>query len=113
MRETCPHTFTANGYDTTGGVEVCIEDMLSLPPDEYGRIDGKSFGCRVVHAYLAKKDNRHCPHISFIPEYDSSCEIKCQKSKEITNEKLFHPVELAFLAQHAEALGLGEKQWIV
>jgi len=39
--------------------------------------------------------------------------LKCQKVKDITYEDMFHPAELAFLADHAEELGLGQKQFVV
>jgi len=111
MENNCALTFENNCY---GHVDECIADMLTLPPtSDDGKLDGKSFGCRVLHGYLAARNDGHCPHISFDPEYDPSCFIKCQKSKGISNEDMFHPFELGFLAQHALDVGLGEQQWKV
>ena len=113
MQNTCPSTFSNNCY-REGELDECMADILSLPgTDEDGGVIGKSFGCRVVHAQLARRNEKHCPHISFDPEYDSNCKLKCQKVKDITYEDMFHPAELAFLADHAEELGLGQKQFVV
>lgn len=108
MENNCELTSENNCYD---GVDECIADMLTLPPtDDDGGLVGKSFGCRILHAYLAARNDAHCPCISSDPEYDPKCFVKCPKSDEITNEDMFHPVELAFLAQHAIDVGLGEQQ---
>lgn len=114
MQTSCTSTFKNNCYTTTPSkdIESCIAELLSLAPhDDVGRLDGKSFGCRVLHAGLAKSNDKHCPHISFDPEYDYKCHVKCQKSKEINNEDMFHPIELGFLATFAADVGLGQEQW--
>jgi len=111
MQNNCASTFANNCYNGGDSIDKCITDMLTLPAHEEGRIDGKSFGCRILHSLLVPVDNNHCAHVSFDPEYDLNCALKCQKSKEITNEDVFHPTEIAFMAQHALSLGLGERQW--
>jgi hypothetical protein len=109
MESNCALTFENNCY---GDVDECIADMLSLPPaDEDDSLVGNSFGCRVLHSYLAARNDGHCAHISVVPEYDLDCYVKCQKPNEVTNADMFHPIELQFLAQHAIDVGLGQKQW--
>jgi len=111
MQDRCPSTFQNNCY-TAKSFNNCIDDLLSLPAvGEGGRIDGKSFGCRVNHAFFASTNDSHCPHTSFIPEYDSSCVVKCQDSYGLSNEDVFYPFELSAFAQFGVAIGLGEEQW--
>lgn len=110
MQNNCASTFANNCYNE-GDIGTCMADLLTLPAHEEGRIDGNSFGCRILHSLLVPVDNNHCAHISFGPEYDLNCALKCQKSKGLTNEDVFHPAEIAFMAQHALSLGLGERQW--
>ena len=113
MRTSCPSTFERNCY-TDEPIENCIADLLSLPlANENGKLDDKSFGCRVLHAFFVSTNNKHCPHISFLPEYGVNCLLKCQTSKGITNDDLFHPFELGTFAQAAASLGLGQEQWKV
>ena len=113
MHGSCPTTFESNCYSAKK-INSCVNDLLSLPvADENGKLDGKSYGCRVIHSFFARTNADHCPHVSFLPEYDVNCLLKCQKSKGVTNEDLFHPVELGAFAQLGVTLGLGLEQWKV
>ena len=80
MRDSCPATWGANGYDSTGFAR-CVDDLESLSmsdPPPY--VDGKSQGCRFLHAVFAAEDEKHCPHISFEPAVDVDGKEKCQAS---------------------------------
>jgi hypothetical protein len=82
MRDSCPATWEANGYDSTGFAR-CVDDLESLSmsdPPPY--VDGKSQGCRFLHAVFAAEDEMHCPHISFVPAVDVDGKEKCQTSAE-------------------------------
>jgi len=50
----------------------CVKQLKEMPifTDGYW-IDGKDYGCRVLHSVLAKENPRHCPHLSFELQADS------------------------------------------
>ena len=50
---------------------------ISDPPPY---IDGKSQGCRFLHAVFAAENEAHCPHISLIPIKDINDKTVCQES---------------------------------
>ena len=80
MRDSCSTTWAANGYDSTG-LATCVDDLESLSisdPPPY--IDGKSQGCRFLHAVFAAENDAHCPHISLIPIKDINEKTVCQES---------------------------------
>jgi hypothetical protein len=54
--------------------------------------DGRSKACRILHSVFAAKNDKHCPHISFIPLEDANNLTKCQTSKLIDPSKLFNSV---------------------
>lgn len=117
MESSCQATFGNNCYNSPGnisGVDKCVDDLLSLPATDDGgpSFNGDSFACRVLHANLAGNNDKHCAHISFDPEFDSSCFLKCQQAAGITNSDIFHPMEMGFLAGRAIDYGLpGDVQW--
>jgi hypothetical protein len=110
MKNNCNSVFaTDNCYNS---VDQCVEEMLSLPSSEEGNGDGKSFGCRLIHASFAAMNMSHCPHISFVPKYDESCYLKCQESKGHSSQDFFHPQELAMFENYSESVGLGVNQFV-
>jgi hypothetical protein len=116
MQSSCSETFENSCYNAPGvisGIDKCVDDLMSLPAtDNTGpSLNGKSFGCRVLHSSLAASNKKHCPHISFGPEFDSKCFVKCQQAANITNADMFHPMELGFMAVEADSNGLPDAQW--
>lgn len=110
MESSCSDTFyTKNGYSE---VDECVSDLMVLPRSDSGDINGKSLGCRVLHAEFAAENDKHCPHISFLPEYDEKCILKCQESDNNAVEDIFHPFELALFSNFAEASGFGPSQFV-
>ena len=64
--------------------EQCTKTLESLPIlTNVTYLDGKDFGCRVLHAAFAERNDKHCPHISFEPLEDSNGKLKCQTSANI------------------------------
>ena len=47
-------------------------------------VDGDTRGCRLLHAFFAKHNPEHCPHISFEAEKDVNGLVKCHQSKQTT-----------------------------
>lgn len=113
MQSSCPITFKKNCYNVDSGVGKCVNELLSLPATDYDgpTFTGKSFGCRYLHSLLAATNNNHCAHISFDPEFDPKCFVKCQQALEVTNSDMFHPIELGFVAAEAAIAGLPVEQW--
>ncbi len=111
MKSGCSDTFyEKNCYDE---VQQCIDDQMALPGTEGDRLDGRSLGCRTLHASFAAVNEEHCPHISFVPEYDVDCFLKCQKSANNSLADAFHPTELAFFKQYGiSSLGIGEDEFL-
>ena len=72
----------------------CIGTLQELPITEEGRVDGKSQGCRALHAVFASVNDVHCPHISFAPQQDVHGKIKCQTKGDILPENLFTADEI-------------------
>ena len=73
----------------------CIATLQALPITEEGmHVDGKSQGCRILHAVFASVNDVHCPHISFAPQQDVHGKIKCQTKGDIQPEDLFTANEI-------------------
>ena len=111
MINNCASIFQlTNGYSS---IDECAEDLLNLPGSEDDYIDGKSMGCRALHAAFAATNKKHCPHISTAPVYDENCFLKCQESKNHAVEDFFLPEELQLYADYSkQQAGLGETQWV-
>lgn len=93
----CQDIYQLNGNQTK---EECIESLnnLTVADGELLYIDGKSQGCRNLHAVFAGTNPSHCPHISFEPTPDQNGKIKCQTSQEISVESMFSPEEIGFFS---------------
>jgi len=89
MEASCPDTWISNGLASAG---ECIEKLEALPDLTGGKwADGKDRGCRVLHASFAANNPAHCAHISFRPEQDPHCKIKCQVSAGLKPTEFFPP----------------------
>ena len=87
----------------------CTEQLLTLPSAEGEQyfIDGKSQGCRVLHAVFANTNpDNHCAHLSFTPLEDPNGSIKCQTSKGTLPSSLFTERELQLFKDFAESVGV-------
>ena len=91
----CQDIYQLNGNQTK---EECIESLnnLTTADGELVYFDGKSQGCRSLHAVFAGTNPSHCPHVSFEPTPDVSGMIKCQTSQEISVESMFSLEEIRF-----------------
>ena len=95
---------TANANNLT-----CEEQLLTLPAADGGKyyIDGKSQGCRALHAVFAATNPMiHCAHLSYTPLEDPNGSIKCQTSKGTLPSSLFTERELQMLKDYATSKGL-------
>jgi hypothetical protein len=89
----CPETYALNGKMSR---EVCVERLNALPVvtnDSY--VDGNSQGCRFLHAAFAASNEKHCAHLSFLPQEDPKGRIKCQTSHNISVTDLFDADDMA------------------
>ena len=87
----------------------CTEQLLTLPSAEGEQyyIDGKSQGCRVLHAVFANTNpDNHCAHLSFTPLEDPNGSIKCQSSKGTLPSSLFTERELQLFKDFSESVGV-------
>ena len=86
----------------------CEEQLLTLPSAEGEQyfIDGKSQGCRALHADFAAENPDHCAHLSFTPLQDPNGSIKCQTSKGTLPSSLFTESELQTFKDFAESEGI-------
>jgi hypothetical protein len=66
--------------------------------------------CRTLHGSFAVDNNDHCPHMSFAPQYDVACNVKCQESKSTPDDEVFLQVTY-FAAFSQQAIGLGLDQY--
>jgi len=108
-RDSCSSTFEKHCYQD---LESCVHEIMELNgTDSSGAIDGKSIGCRVLHGSYAAKNKAHCPHISYIPEYDTDCKLKCQHTSNKKDEDFFLPRELEYFKALSQTIGLGEEGW--
>jgi len=97
----CPDTVALNGLTS----ESCKQRYDALPNTRDGYLDEYTTGCRILHSAFAKLNEKHCPHLSFVPEVDYKNQTKCQKSYGTVPEDLFTADELAFLQTSAAKYG--------
>lgn len=111
LETACSDTFyKKNCYNK---VDECVNDVMTLPgTDGDNMIDGKTAGCRILHAEFASLNDKHCPHLSFIPEYDEKCFLKCQETANNVLADAFHPMELGFFKSVAVSVGIGEAEFV-
>jgi hypothetical protein len=64
-------------------------------------IDGKSLGCKMLHASFVPENDSHCAHVSFKKQKDNNGLVKCQKTKETAPESLFTQDMLDYFANVA------------
>jgi hypothetical protein len=88
--------------------DTCADLLTALPSsDERHYVDGKSQGCRTLHAAFAQTNpNTHCAHVSFAPQVDPSGNVKCQVSKNVLPSALFTDEELNIYTKFAKSVGL-------
>jgi hypothetical protein len=73
----------------------CAGALANLPSSTNEiYFDGKSQGCRALHAIFAETNPKHCAHISFAPQTDSDGVIKCQESEGIKVTDVFSEQDL-------------------
>ena len=109
LNDSCSSTFEDNCYEE---ISACVDEMRALPGvASDGAIDGKVMSCRTLHGSFAVDNNDHCPHMSFAPQYDVACNVKCQESKSTPDDEVFLQEELAYFAAFSQAIGLGLDQY--
>lgn len=106
MESKCPQIY-ANNFpivSTNNDTQTCPDAMFSLEKSKEGVLDGNTFGCRILHGELARNNQDHCPHISFIPEEDKKGLFKCQKSRGVAPSELFSELEIetfqTYISEH-------------
>jgi hypothetical protein len=93
--------------DTIPDHNNCVATLQGLPTvQDHGHVDGKSQGCRALHAVLASFSNQHCPHLSFVPQVDVHGKIKCQTVGTIQPEDLFTADEITKFLEIERAAGM-------
>lgn len=98
LRDNCPKVYEENGLNE----EKCKSMYNSLPPtDGYGYLDEYTKGCRILHSAFAEINEKHCPHMSFIPIPDYTGTLWCQTSGGVKAEDLFTPYELGVIKEFA------------
>jgi len=73
-------------------VKECTKKLSELPITEkpHENFDGKSQGCRILHAVFAEMNpNTHCAHLSFTPLKDPNGKLKCQNSMALDPTEFF------------------------
>jgi hypothetical protein len=105
LNDSFSSTFEDNCYEEIG---ACVDEMLALPgaASDGASIDGKVVSCRTLHGSFDVDNNDHCPHMSFAPQYDVACNVKCQESKSTPDDEVFLQVTY-FAAFSQQAIGLG------
>ena len=110
--DSCSSTFFDYNCFDESEFTACVDEMLEMPgAEENGSVDGKSMSCRTLHAAFAATNSKHCPHMSFAPQYDNECKLKCQESANSSYDDLFLQTELDYFAAFSKAVGLGEDQF--
>lgn len=83
-------------------MEMCIQKYNALPgitigiDGTTGFIDGNSQACRILHSFMARKNDDHCPHITLEPEVDKNGKIKCNKSAGEYHSDIYTTEEIGF-----------------
>jgi len=91
LEENCPSSWEKDGFVDR---EDCIATMGTLPvtgQNDRGEVvlDSNSTACRLVHATLARENDKHCPHISYVPEPDADGYVVCSESDNLSAADLF------------------------
>ena len=93
-------------------MKECLQKYKDLPSFEkkggLTYIDVNSKGCRVLHAYFARSNSDHCPHITFEAEEDINGLVKCNESKADPLTDFFSARELGLFTYAATMVGLPE-----
>jgi len=108
LEENCPSSWKKDGFVDRAD---CIATMGTLPVTEKNDrgefvIDSNSTACRVVHATLARENDKHCPHISFIPETDADGYVVCSESNNFSATDRFDDQDLAIFQLAATENGM-------
>jgi len=108
MRDSCSSTWSLNGYSS---ISQCTSALSSLPVARGGlyHIDGKSQGCRALHAVFAALNPNHCPHISFAPQIDFKGAFKCQSSGLVDPATLFSSSDLSAYETFGQSIGFDSR----
>jgi len=96
LRDFCPEVYEANGLDE----ETCLSKWDELP-DNSDSLQGNTKGCRLYHASFAKENDKHCPHLSFMPMEDYHGNIKCQNPTDDPKENMFTAYDFSLANQYA------------
>lgn len=90
-------------------MKTCVKQAMELPDVTIGAdgvtgfIDGNSRACRILHGFMAKANQHHCPHVSFEPEPDADGKIKCNESAGILHTDVFTQEDIAFFLLMSQA----------
>ena len=83
---------------------------IPLTADAYGpplfAALGNSKGCRIVHGTMAALNEKHCPHLSFIPIEDQDNKLRCQESHMRSPSDIFTQWELEKIREVVAEHGL-------
>jgi len=108
MKANCPTVWAINNLDS----ESCKLRYEALPDtNDEGSLDDKSKGCRIVHSAFAEINEKHCPHLSFIPMEDYGGRLWCQESGRVKAEELFSVEELGIIKKESDNQGYGDKMY--
>jgi hypothetical protein len=108
LRDNCAEVYEKNGLDA----DSCKTMYNELPvTDDFGCLNDKTKGCRILHSAFAQFNDNHCPHMSFIPMEDYDGELWCQEPCDIKVEDLFDDEEMAFLEKFSDDKGSGEDMY--
>jgi hypothetical protein len=111
MEESCPSVWASNGLTSQ---QNCLDTLDALPIVQDGAyIDGNSQSCRVLHAVFASTNDKHCAHISFVPETDHEGAIKCQESAGILPGDTFTADDFRAFGDWLAAEGLPPSGYVV
>jgi hypothetical protein len=92
-------------YDNTTCTAI-LKDLPTADGTDY-YIDGKSQGCRALHAVFANTNPiNHCAHLSYTPLQDPAGNIKCQISKNKLPSELFTEQDFQLFKSFAESEGI-------
>lgn len=118
LQQNCTGAWMRSGLESR---EQCVQVMGMLPTVEgpIGYINGKSQGCRYLHAAFAYRNpHDHCAHVSLAPREDPKGRIRCQfghwtghnfgeqSEPRLVPEDLFGADELSWYAEYKTSLGL-------
>jgi len=94
----------------SNAMKECLKKFNTLEVYDKGDLsyaDGNTKACRILHAYFAKTNLVHCPHISYEADEDVNGLVKCNKSKQTPLLELFTKQQLESFSYASNFLGLG------